>query len=162
MWSTLFSMIGSGFTALFGGGSSGSNQTLVGQIVDKVLPETAKEVQEAVIEEGKQDIADVTSARAYEPTDMAPQPIVTTGIVPFMLTWILAAASKMVDVVNHMIRPGTFIWLAGGFSGLWKLPDPKAIDPQLWTIFEIVVTFYFGARTIVKDLPALFNAIKRR
>ncbi len=145
------------FTSLFGGGGG---QNLAGKVLDKVLPQTQQERDANAIAEQEEDVKDVNAARAYNPPDMQMiqyQP--GMGIIPFFLLWILDFMNRLVDAVNHLIRPGTFIWLVGGFMGKWKLPDPKVIDPQLWTVFLVVVTFFFGARTLVKDVPAIFAAI---
>lgn len=166
----LFSFIGNLALSLFGGKNSQptSGQSLAGTLIDKILPETEKEKQAAIIAEmdaeirvQEEDIKDVESARNYNAPDM---PVVQyqpgMGIIPFFLLWLLDLINHVVDTINHIIRPGFFIYLIGGFSNKWKLPDPKTIDPQLWTIFLVVVTFYFGARTLVKDLPTAINAIR--
>lgn len=64
-----------------------------------------------------------------------------------------------VDIVNRWIRPGMTLWLIGGMSGWWELPNTGSIDPVWFQIFLIVVTFWFGGRVLLKDLPAAVNAI---
>lgn len=64
-----------------------------------------------------------------------------------------------VDIVNRWIRPVITIWLIGGLSGLWKLPDTSTVDPVWFQIFMIVITFWFGGRVILKDLPNAVGAI---
>lgn len=64
-----------------------------------------------------------------------------------------------IDIVNRWIRPGITIWLIGGFSGWWKLPDVDQIDPVWFQIFMIVITFWFGGRVLLKDLPQAVGAI---
>jgi hypothetical protein len=68
-------------------------------------------------------------------------------------------ANTSIDLVNRLIRPFVTIWLIGGFSGWWKLPDIKEIDPVWFQIFMIVITFWFGGRVLLKDLPAAVAAI---
>ena len=153
----ILSAIGGVFTALFGGGGG---QNLASKVIDKVLPQTQQEREENALAAQDEDIKDVTAARTYNQPDMTMmqyQP--GMGLIPFFLMWMLDFVNHVVDAVNHLIRPATFLWLAGGFMGKWKLPDPRVIDPQLWTVFLIVVTFFFGARTLVKDIPAAFAAV---
>lgn len=64
-----------------------------------------------------------------------------------------------VDIVNRWIRPGITIWLIGGFSGLWNLPNTTTLDPVWFQIFMIVITFWFGGRVLLKDLPSAISAI---
>lgn len=64
-----------------------------------------------------------------------------------------------VDMVNRWIRPGVTLWLIGGLSGCWKLPDTSTVDPVWFQIFMIVITFWFGGRVLLKDLPNTINAI---
>lgn len=162
MWGAIFGAVAGVAKALFGGGASSGGQALASQVIDKVLPETEKEKQAAEIAAEDEDIKDVDSARSYNAPDM---PVIVyqpgMGLIPFVLLWVLDVIDHIVDTVNHIIRPGFFIYLVGGFIGKWKLPDPKAVDPQMWTVFLVVVTFFFGARTLVKDVPAVINAIRK-
>lgn len=157
----LLSLIGGIASTLFGGGSGGGNQAIVSEAMEKILPETAKEKEAAAIASEDEDIKDVDSARAYDPKDM---PVIVyqpgMGIIPFFLLWILDLIGHIVDTVNHALRPAMMIWIIGGFMKKWPLPIPSEIDPQLWTVFMIMVTFWFGARTLVKDVPAAFAAFK--
>lgn len=147
------SLAGSILGALFGGGSGGTNQNLAATVIDKVLPETDKEKEAASLAEDQAIDADTASARTYDPKDM---PVIVyqpgMGLIPFILLWILDLVDHIVDTINHIIRPGFFIYLVGGLAKRWPLPDPGAIDPRMWTVFVIVVTFFFGGRAIVKDI----------
>ena len=74
-------------------------------------------------------------------------------------------ANTSIDLFNRLIRPFVTMWLIGGFSGWWILPDTQSIDPVWFQIFMIVITFWFGGRVLLKDLPAAVGAIlkmKRR
>lgn len=64
-----------------------------------------------------------------------------------------------VDIVNRWIRPAITLWLIGGLSGCWKLPNTATVDPVWFQIFMIVITFWFGGRVLLKDLPSAINAI---
>lgn len=71
----------------------------------------------------------------------------------------------LVDAANRGIRPGVTVWLIGGFVGWWKFPDPGAVDPFYHQLLLIVLTFWFGGRVLLKDLPAAVAAmlaLKRR
>lgn len=158
----LLSIAGGILGALFGGGSSGGNQAIVSQVVDKVLPETDKEKEAAALAEDKEISTDTASARAYDPKDM---PVIVyqpgMGLIPFVLLWILDLVDHVVDTVNHIIRPGFFIYLVGGLAKRWPLPDPGSVDPRMWTIFVVVVTFFFGGRAVVKDiLPGVLKLVE--
>lgn len=67
----------------------------------------------------------------------------------------------LVDGIARLIRPGVTIWLIGGFVGIWKLPDPGATDPYWQNVFLLVITFWFGGRTILKDLPEAIRLMRK-
>jgi hypothetical protein len=68
-------------------------------------------------------------------------------------------ANTSIDIFNRLVRPFVTIWLIGGFSGWWKLPDTTQLDPVWFQIFMIVITFWFGGRVLLKDLPNAVAAI---
>jgi len=141
-------------TSLGGGGGAGSAAD-IGKIADKILPMSDREKTAATSE-------DLESARDYEAPIMPKADlIISQGILAFLLSWILAAASSIVNVLNHAIRPVGFVWLAGGVSGWWKLPDPGLVDPQWWAAFWTVLTFFYGGRMIIKDLPTVIKAFRK-
>ena len=70
--------------------------------------------------------------------------------------------STIVDAVNHMIRPGILIWLIGGFTGAWPLPNLSGADPALSTIFMWAVNFWYGGRILAKDVPAMLKALRQK
>lgn len=70
--------------------------------------------------------------------------------------------NDLVDAYNRLIRPGVITWLVGGFSGWWKLPDPGTIDPFWQNAFWLVITFLFGGRALLKDIPGMINAFRRK
>ena len=59
----------------------------------------------------------------------------------------------LVNGVNRLIRPWVTITVLGSLFGYWELPPPASIDPQYWTIAQIVLGFWFGGRFLVKDIP---------
>jgi hypothetical protein len=66
-----------------------------------------------------------------------------------------------VDCVSRLIRPGITIWIFGGISGGWKLPNMADVDPFWQQATWIVLTFWFGGRAIAKDIPKLLLAIAK-
>ncbi len=113
------------------GGSEGAEKVM--DVADKAF-HTSQERSE-------QDAADTASARQF--ADVSNQP----GLI-----------NQLVDAANRCIRPGVTLWLIGGFAGWWQLPSHDAI-PEYWqNVFVIVLTFWFGGRAIVKDLPAAIKA----
>lgn len=93
-------------------------------------------------ERGTLDVTDTASARTFA------QPGNNSGLI-----------NNLVDAFNRLIRPGVTVWLIGGFSGAWKLPDIGSIDPVWFTIFTIVITFWFGGRMLMQDAPKMIAAI---
>lgn len=73
-------------------------------------------------------------------------------------TWL----DVVVDGVSRLIRPGVTVWLVGSFMGFWKLPDPGLVDPYWQNVFMLVLTFWFGGRALLKDLPAAVRAMRGR
>ena len=141
-------------TSLGGGGGAGSAAD-ISKIADKILPMSEREKTSAASEE-------LEDARAYQPANLPTANMITqAGLLPFLLSWILAAINSVVDAANHAIRPFGFIWLCGGLGGWWKLPDPGLVDEFWQRAFWVVLTFFYGGRTIVKDLPLLIKAFKK-
>ena len=64
-----------------------------------------------------------------------------------------------IDGWNRAIRPGVTTWLVGGWAGWWKLPSPDTIDPFWAQTTLLVLTFWFGGRALLKDLPSAISAI---
>ena len=65
-----------------------------------------------------------------------------------------------VDGVNRLVRPGVTLWLIGGWISWWPLPEPNDIDPFWQQITMLVLTFWFGGRAILKDLPKAMALLK--
>ena len=94
-------------------------------------------------ERATEDAADLASAREFAaPSD-------NPGVF-----------NQLVDAASRLVRPGVTLWLIGGFVGWWKLPDPGSIDPYWLNVFMLVLTFWFGGRAILKDLPQAIRLIR--
>lgn len=89
----------------------------------------------------------LANARAYDPRSTG------GGVVGEMI-------NVLVDALSRLIRPGVTILLLGGTLGWWKLPPPASIDPMYMEWTFTVVAFWFGSRTIFKDIPTLIRHIR--
>lgn len=71
-----------------------------------------------------------------------------------------------VDAWARLPRPLFATWAFGLLVGWWEQPEHiNQLNPVLLNIIWTVVTFYFGARVIVKDIPAAvaltMNAVQK-
>jgi hypothetical protein len=89
----------------------------------------------------------IAAARAYDPR--------TTGTGKFS-----EIVNVSVDAVARMIRPGVTILIIGGVFGWWPL-ETENVNPVVLSWGEIVVGFWFGYRTVIKDVPALLASLKQ-
>lgn len=111
------------FSWLFGGG--GAEKAL--DVADKAFHTEQERAGE--------DAADLVSARAMQ---SAP----TTGVF-----------DSLIDGLSRLVRPGVTLWLVGGFIGWWPLPKVEDVSVYWQNVFMIVLTFWFGGRAILKDIP---------
>lgn len=89
----------------------------------------------------------LASARSYDPRSEG------GGVVGGFV-------NVFVDALSRLIRPGVTIMLIGGVLGWWTLPPPNSIDPVYMEWTYTVVAFWFGTRTIFKDIPSLLAHIR--
>lgn len=68
--------------------------------------------------------------------------------------------NNLVDAASRLVRPGVTLWLVGGFVGWWTLPRIETISEYWQNVFMIVLTFWFGGRAILKDLPAAIRTMR--
>lgn len=143
----LSAIFGSGPIAV-GKGAAGAAVDLakgVSDIVDKWHPsEESKQQMYMEVNKLVQDSA--ASARSYDPR--------TTGTTKFA-----EVVNVVVDAVSRLIRPGVTILLIGAVFGWWPVVT-KSLDPIVLTWGESVMAFWFGARTVFKDVPELIAAIR--
>jgi len=71
----------------------------------------------------------------------------------------IALVDALVNGVNRLIRPWVTITVIGSLFGYWTLPPPESIDPQYWTITQIILGFWFGGRFLVKDIPQAIKSM---
>lgn len=111
-------------------------------IVERWAPSAEKKA-ELQLQIAKSIDDSVAAARAYDPRG-------TTA------TWF----DSLVDGLNRLVRPVTAMILLGCLFGWWQLPPPNSIDPEYWKLGEAVIGFYFGVRTVIKDIPASIAAAR--
>lgn len=102
-------------------------------------------------EKAELDAKDLASARSmqFSQADYSKMP-------PFV-----AIINVIVDAISRVIRPGVTIWVIGGIAGQWELPDSKEVGPEWWAVFWLIITFWFGGRVLLKDLPSAIAAIAK-
>jgi hypothetical protein len=74
----------------------------------------------------------------------------------------LGLIGQVVDGANHAIRPWVTIELVRGLLGYRELPDPSMIHPFFQTLIYLVITFWFGGRTVVKDILPFIQGLKKK
>lgn len=114
-------------------------------IVERWVPSAAAkaELSQAIEELAQKSAAD---ARTYNPT--------SGGTSPFMLI-----VNGLVDALSRLIRPVVTVMLIGAVFGWWGITT-KTTDPLVLGWAESTIVFWFGARTLFKDFPALLSHIK--
>lgn len=130
---------------LFGGGAAAPVAQTAAQTVVQTVAKTADNVIYTAQERADSDAADLANARSFA----AP------GNYPGLI-------NQLVDAFNRAIRPGVLVWLIGGFSGFWKLPNANEMGEFWQNVLMLVLTFWFGGRAILKDLPSAVRAIRGR
>jgi hypothetical protein len=116
---------------LFGGGKT----------VEKVVDIADKAIDTAQ-ERGERDAQDLESARAMQ--------MFSHGTL----------FDVFVDGMSRLVRPGVTLWLVGGFIGWWPLPRTETVSEYWQNVFLLVITFWFGGRAILKDLPSAIRSMR--
>lgn len=70
-------------------------------------------------------------------------------------TWL----DVIVDGWSRLVRPGFATWAFGELVGWWNVKTEQ-INPEKFQLIIIIVTFYFGARVLLKDLPGIIKAFR--
>lgn len=139
------------FNKLFGSTANGAADAVVktangvADIVERWAPSDAAKHQmymdvNKLVQEGAAD------ARKYDPR--------STGQTIFTEIF-----NVIVDGISRLIRPGVTILLVGAVFGWWDVKT-STLDPIVLGWGEAVIAFWFGARTLFKDIPSLIKAIK--
>lgn len=134
------SWLSKAFSAVFGSSDNGKSiaETAV-DTYERFNPSEVK-VHEMSIEDLQAGDASQNNAREME--------------IPHHESWF----DIFVDGVNRSVRPTMTVWAMGMLFGWWDTSNHwDDIPPMAWNIIWTIVTFWFGARVVFKDLP---NAIK--
>lgn len=143
----IFSMIGAGVKALFGGGDKGVVQE-VSDVVDKWKPSKVTRHKMAIENQQAGD-ASQADARAMPLPRTDADNIVITGY------------NALIDGMNRLVRPAFTAWVFGLLVGWWEPPTTWSTwPPMLWNIVWTIVTFWFGSRLLFKDIPAMWKWYK--
>lgn len=116
---------------LFGGGGA------------ETVAKTVDDLHYSGEEKAADDAKDLASARAFAAPSNQP------GFI-----------NQLVDAVNRGIRPWVTIELCLRWFGYKSFPDVQGVDPFWVTMTWLVLTFWFGGRALLKDLPAAVKAIR--
>jgi hypothetical protein len=131
------------------GGVAGGVVDAAGKAADIVERFHAGEIKqhemEMEIEKLAQDAA--AAARSYNPTSTG------GGVLGDLV-------NVITDAISRLIRPVTAVTFMGALFGWWHM-ETRSLDPFIVTGASAVLTFYFGARTITKDLPAMLASLKK-
>jgi hypothetical protein len=112
-----------------------------GKTVEKVVDIADKAIDTAQ-ERGERDSQDLESARAMQ--------MFSHGTL----------FDVFVDGMSRLVRPGVTLWLVGGFIGWWPLPRTETVSEYWQNVFLLVITFWFGGRAILKDLPSAIRSMR--
>ena len=68
----------------------------------------------------------------------------------------------LIDGLNRLPRPIITFWVIGVLFGIVPIPVHwEMIPPMVWNVIWTVVTFWFGARMIFKDIPAIYGYVRK-
>ena len=97
-------------------------------------------------EKAEDSTADLASARAFTPA-------------PSHNTWFDAA----IDGWHRAIRPAVASWAILQLFGVLPPPTHLANIPEpVWAVIMLVLSFYFGGRVLLKDIPSAVAALRRK
>ncbi len=134
-------------TGLFG--SSANGKGVVGEIsdaVDRWLPSDATKQKQSI---ENQKAGDDSQKNAY------------SLVLPSHDSWF----DIFVDGLNRLPRPLLTLWLIGVLYNWWPTPNLELVHPIILNIMWTIITFWFGSRIVMKDVPAaiaVYNSIKKR
>lgn len=136
--------IASAIGSLFGSGASTAvvnTANGVADIVERWAPSEEKKVEMTVALNKL-----VESARSYDPRSTA-----NGRAAEFV--------NVFVDSVTRLIRPTVTVIIFGGLFGFWHI-GVQSTDPWIVSWGQDLMAFWFGARTLLKDLPAFLRMMK--
>lgn len=131
------------------GGVSGAVVDIAGKtadIVERWHPSEAAK-HEMRVELDKLVVDAQASARSYDPRSQG------GGVFGEIV-------NVLVDAVSRAIRPFVTIGLIGGALGWWQI-EVQEMGAVAQGYLEVVLGFWFGYRSVTKDVPAAIAAIKK-
>lgn len=143
MWSWLKKLV-TGGPAAVGADTITTVATAAADVVERWAPGDAKKT-EMYLDVQKAIAESVDKARTFDPRTNS-----TRGFAEFI--------NVLVDAAQRMIRPTVTIGLVGGVFGWWPLAT-QTLDPIVLSWSETVIGFWFGVRTITKDIPSLIKML---
>jgi hypothetical protein len=115
------------------------------EIVERWVPSAASKNEVAqAIEQLAQEAA--AHARLYDPR--------TEGKSTFS-----EIVNVVTDALSRLIRPVAAVAFMGALFGWWDM-ETRNLDPFIVTAATSVLTFYFGARAVYKDVPEFIKAVR--
>ncbi len=66
----------------------------------------------------------------------------------------------LVDGLNRLPRPMLTLWVFGILANWWNAPDLTNVHPMLLNIVWTIITFWFGSRVVLKDMPSAIMAYR--
>lgn len=76
---------------------------------------------------------------------------------PSGTTWFNA----FVDGFNRLPRPAFAIWAFGELVGWWNVAM-ATITAEKMNLIILIITFYFGGRALLKDLPSVIKSLRAK
>ncbi len=143
----MLSFLGNLLPALFGSSSNGKG--LIGSAsdaIDKWIPSDSTKQKQNL---ENQKAGDESQKNAY------------SLVLPTHDSWF----DILVDGLNRLPRPVLTFWAIGVLCGYWSGPNFELIHPFMLNVIWTIITFWFGARVVMKDIPAaiaVYNEMKSK
>jgi hypothetical protein len=142
--SWLTNLFGKGTTTVAEGAVNAASG--VNKLVERWKPSNAATFEQDTATEA-QTQANIDAARKYDPRSQG------GGVIG-------ETVNVFIDAASRAIRPGVTILLLGACFGWWPLPAPTAIPEVYFMWTQSVIAFWFGTRTIFKDIPSFILAMR--
>lgn len=137
------------FKNIFGGGNPIAGAVVdtakgVADIVERWAPsDAAKHEMKQQVDKLLMDSA--AGARAYDPR--------STGA-----SFYAEFVNVTIDGLTRLIRPGMTILIVGAVFGWWHI-ETQTLDPVVLGWAEAIGAFWFGMRSITRDIPQLIKML---
>lgn len=128
----------------FLGGSVSETTKQISDVVERWVP-SDKAQHDMKIEGDKLLNDSVASARQYDPK--------TIGTTSYS-----EIVNATIDGINRLIRPSMTILIMGAVFGWWPV-QTRTLDPIILSWAEAIGAFWFGMRSITRDIPSLIKML---